>query len=107
MATRPRFSQEVRERAVRLVVEHASEHPSGWAAMTSIAGKIGCSAQTLTTWITLFETDAGRRPGRPILAMRHLRDWYQQWCCVDLLSLPRRILPRRSATAAGPDGGLH
>jgi transposase len=46
-----------------MVVEHATEHPSRWAAITSIATKIGCSAQTLSNWVTRFETDGGRRPG--------------------------------------------
>ena len=63
MAKRSRFSQEVRDRVVRLVVEHASDYPSRWAAITSIASKISFSAQTLSTWVTRFATDAGWRPG--------------------------------------------
>ena len=63
MSKRSRFSPEVRERAVRLVVEHAKDHPSQWAAITSVASKIGCSAQTLHQWIARAETNAGQRPG--------------------------------------------
>jgi transposase len=63
MPKRSRFSAEVRERAVRMVVEHASDHPSRWAAITSMATKIGCSAQTLSNWVSRHETDVGRRPG--------------------------------------------
>jgi transposase len=46
-----------------MVVEHAGEHPSRWAAITSIATKMGCSAQTLSNWVGRSETDAGQRPG--------------------------------------------
>jgi transposase len=63
MVKRTRFSPEVRERAVRMVYEHASEHPSEWAAITSIASKIGRSAQTLSTWIKRRAVDRGQRPG--------------------------------------------
>jgi transposase-like protein len=59
----PKFSPEVRERAVRMVFEHRSDHPSQWAAITSIAAKIGCTAQTLSTWVKQAERDQGRRPG--------------------------------------------
>ena len=63
MAKRPRFPSEVRERAVRLVYEQETEHKSQWAAITAIAGKIGCSAQTLSSWIKRRDVDAGRRSG--------------------------------------------
>jgi transposase len=62
--TRPgRYPQELRERAVRLVFEHQDEHPSQWAAITSIAHKFGVSAETLRKWVRRAEIDAGSRPG--------------------------------------------
>ena len=63
MARRSRFSQEVRERAVRLVSDHKSEHGSQWEAICSIAEKIGCSAETLRKWVRQTEVDSGRRAG--------------------------------------------
>ena len=58
-----RYSPEVQERAVRLVQEHPAEHASQWAAITSIAGKLGCTAETLRRWVRQRERDAGQRPG--------------------------------------------
>ncbi len=58
-----RYSPEVRERAVRMVWEHESEHASQWAAISSIAGKMGCTAETLRKWVRQAERDQGRRPG--------------------------------------------
>ena len=58
-----RFSPEVRERAVRMVQDHRAEYPSVWAAIESIAPKIGCVPQTLLTWVQRQEVDAGVRPG--------------------------------------------
>ena len=58
-----KFSPEVRERAVRLVQEHRGEYPSLWAAIESIAPKIGCVPQTLHEWVKQAEVDAGARPG--------------------------------------------
>ena len=63
MKTPSRFSPEVRERAVRMVLEHQDEHDSQWAAIVSIAEKIGCSAETLRHWVRQAERDQGRRPG--------------------------------------------
>jgi transposase len=62
-STSKRYAPEVRERAVRLVLEHQHEYESEWAAMVSIAAKVGCSAETLRTWVRRVEVDEGRRPG--------------------------------------------
>jgi transposase-like protein len=61
--TSPKFSAEVRERAVRMVREHRGEHASRWAAIVSIAAKIGCTAQTLNEWVKKAEVDSGHKPG--------------------------------------------
>jgi transposase len=58
-----KFCPEVRERAVRMVFEHRKGHPSQWATVESIAGKIGCTAQTLLSWVRRYERDAGQRDG--------------------------------------------
>jgi transposase-like protein len=63
MDKRTRYSLEVRERTVRLVQEHRHEHGSQWAAIQSIAAKVGCTAETLRRWVQPDERDGGRRPG--------------------------------------------
>ena len=63
MGRKTRFSQEVRERAVRMVFEHRAGYDSQWAAISSIAAKIGCSAETLRNWVRRAEVDTGHRDG--------------------------------------------
>lgn len=58
--TRSKFSPEFRDRAVRMVDEHRGDYPSEWAAMSSIAGKVGCTTETLRRWV---REEASRRSG--------------------------------------------
>ena len=62
-STSKRYAPEVRERAVRLVFEHQHEHVSQWSAIVSVAGKIGCTPETLRSWVRRVEVDGGRRAG--------------------------------------------
>ena len=61
--TTNKFSPEVRARAVRMVLDHEGDHASRWAAVVSIAAKIGCTPQTLNEWMKRTEVDSGRKPG--------------------------------------------
>jgi transposase len=63
--TTNKFSPEVRARAVRMALDHFGEHPSRWAAVTSIAAKIGCTPQTLHDWGKKAEIASGHRAGVP------------------------------------------
>jgi transposase len=69
-----KFSPEVRERAVRMVQEHRGEYPSLWAAIESIAPKIGCVAQTLLDWVKQAEIDAGARQGVSTTEAQRIKD---------------------------------
>src|ERR1700678_1801293 len=82
--TTNKLSPEVRARAVRMILDHASEHPSRWAAVTSIAAKIGCTPQTLHDWVKKAEIDSGQRVGVPTdmaekLKVNHRRYGRQAW----------------------------
>lgn len=63
MNKRPGYSPEVRERAVRLVLTSEQDHNSRWAAIKSVAGKIGCTPETLRSWVNKSEVDSGIQPG--------------------------------------------
>jgi transposase-like protein len=63
--TTNKFSPEVRARAVRMILDHEGDYPSRWAAVVSVADKIGCAPQTLHEWVKKTEVDSGKRAGVP------------------------------------------
>jgi transposase len=63
MGKQGRYPAEIRERAVRLVLDHQGEYDSQWAAINSIAGKVGCAPESLRKWIRQAKRDSGKREG--------------------------------------------
>ena len=63
--TRPNYAPEVRQRAVRMVLDHQGDYQSRWAAIESVAEKIGCAPQSLHEWVRKTEVDSGKRAGVP------------------------------------------
>ena len=99
-----RYAPEVRERAVRMVFEHEPEYDSQGTVIRSIAGKIGCSAETLRHWVCQAERDAGRRPGLTTEERRRLKDLEREnrelkRARTRFCARRRRISRRRSSTA--------
>ena len=73
MSRANRYSPEVRERAVRMLHDQEASHSSRWAALQSIAQKIGCTPETLRKWVERVEIDGGRRPGKTTSELEELK----------------------------------
>jgi transposase len=74
MRKSPKFSPEMQERAVRMVFDAKDQYPSQWAAIESIAGKIGCTAETLRRWVRQGERGSGARPGPTTAEQQRIKD---------------------------------
>ena len=93
-STSKKFSPEVKERAVRLYRESLPDHPSEWAAMKSIADKVGCTAETLRKWVRQAERDTGRRPGQTTEEKQRIKELERE---VRELKRANEILRKASA----------
>ena len=96
-----RYAPEVRERAVRMVLEHRGENDSEWAAMSSIASKIGCTAETLRKWVRRAERDQGVRGSTTSSERERLKELERE---VRELKRANEILRKASAYFAQAEG---
>ena len=98
-----KFSPEVRERAVRMVQDHRGEYPSLWAAIESIAPKIGCVPQTLNEWVKRVEVDTGLRDGLTTAEAQRVKELEREnkelRRANEILKLASVFLPKRSRAA--------
>ena len=69
-----RYPEELRQRAVRMVLEHQAEYPSQWKAICSIGEQLGVHRETLRVWVRRAETDAGQRPGLSTDERKRMRE---------------------------------
>jgi len=100
MGRQSKYSAEVRERAVRLVFEQAGAHESQWAAICSIASKMGCTADTLRRWVRQAERDSGKRSGLTTTERERLKDLERE---VRELKRANEILRKASAYFAAAE----
>jgi transposase len=94
MGRKSKYPTEVRERAVRLVFEQQGQHESQWAAIASIAGKMGCTPETLRKWVRQMERDTGRRDGLTTGERERMKDLERE---VRELKRANEILRKASA----------
>jgi transposase len=104
MRKSPKFSPEVVERAVRMVFDAKDQYPSQWAAIESIAGKIGCTGETLRKWVRQGERDSGAREGPTTSEQQRVKDLERE---VRELRKANEILRLASAFFAQAELGRH
>ena len=100
MGRKSKYPNEVRERAVRLVYDQQGQHESQWAAISAIAGKIGCTAETLRLWVRQVERDTGKRAGLTTSERDRLKDLERE---VRELKRANEILRKASAYFAAAE----